>query len=190
MVSRSSRFNLYLLGLAALVAVMGCQTPEQKQERKRQNQLATLRGYLEVNKGRPGQHRQVTVLRASPMLLTVERDPFLHENHVASAEVVETPGGFSLTVHLNQKGQWLLEQYTATNPNRRIAIQCQWGVAPNVQDRFVAAPLITRRIQDGTLTFTPDATRDEADQIAIGLNNYAGDTLLKDRKAQSSGVEK
>lgn len=181
MVSRSSRFNLYLLVLVALSLVVGCRTPEQIKERKRQKQLATLRVYLEVTRGHPGQNQQVTVLRSAPMLLNVERGPFLNEIHVASAEVVDTPGGFRLVVHFNRQGKWLLEQYTAANSNRRLAIRSQWGVAPDVQDRFIAAPLVTTEIKDGILGFTPDATRDEAEQIAIGLNNIAGDTLLKER---------
>jgi hypothetical protein len=177
MISRTPRFNIYLLPLLVLVVLTGCQSPETK----RQKQLATVRVHLEVGAGRPGQSQKVSVLRASPMTLNVEKNPFLNEIHVASVSVVDSPAGFLLSIRFNQKGQWLLEQYTAANPNRRLAIRCQWGVAPDVQDRFVAAPLATHRIKDGVLAFTPDASRDEADQIAIGLNNYAGDTMLKER---------
>jgi len=174
--------------VVALVALTGCQSPETK----RKKQLATVRVHLEVGPGHPGQNVQVSVLRASPMILIVEKNPFLNEVHVASASVVDTTGGFLLSIRLNTKGQWLLEQYTAANPNRRFAIRCQWGVAPDVQDRFVAAPLATHRIKDGILTFTPDATRDEAEQIAIGLNNLADDTMLKERGSlpEDSGGQK
>jgi len=37
----------------------------------------------------------------------------------------------------------------------------------------LAAPLIQRRISDGVLSFTPDATRADTDEIALGLNNEA-----------------
>jgi preprotein translocase subunit SecD len=177
MISRLPRFNINLLLLGALVALIGCQSPETKREK----QLATVRIYLEVSTSHPGQKQQVSVLRASPIILTVEKSPFLNEIHVASASVVDAPGGFQLSIRFNTKGKWLLEQYTAANPNRRFAIRSQWGVAPDVQDRFVAARLNTGRIKDGVLTFTPDATRDDAAQIAIGLNNFAGDTMLKER---------
>ena len=169
MVSRSSRFNLYLLLLIALVSFTGCQSPEAK----RKQQLARARVYLEVPVNRPGQAQQVSVLRAAPMNLIVEKDPFLNESHVATAQIVDTPGGFVLSLRMNHKGAFLLEQYTASHNNRRMAIRCQWGVPPNVQDRFVAAPLITRRIPDGTLTFTPDASREETEEIVIGVINYA-----------------
>jgi hypothetical protein len=188
MVSRTTRFNIYLLLIAGLVAVAGCQSPETKREK----QLATVRVHLEVGQGRPGQNLQVSVLRAAPMLINVERNPFLNEIHVASAKVEDTPGGFLLAIQLNQQGQWLLEQYTAANSNRRLAIRCQWGVPPDVQDRWLAAPLVTRRIKDGLLTFTPDATRDEAEQIAIGLNNLSRNDWLKDKPtpAPASGETK
>jgi hypothetical protein len=33
--------------------------------------------------------------------------------------------------------------------------------------------VINHRIGDGVLVFTPDATRDECEEIAIGLNNVS-----------------
>jgi len=188
MISRLPRFNIYLLLLVALVALTGCQSPETK----RKKQLATVRVYLEVGTGYPGRNLQVSVLRAAPMQLTVEESPFLNEIHVASSSVVETSGGFLLSIRFNQKGQWLLEQYTAANSNRRLAIRCQWGVPPDVQDRWLAAPLATHRITDGVLSFTPDATRDEVDQIVIGLKNNVGDSLIKERGSlpEDSGGKK
>lgn len=177
MVSRSSRFNIYLLLVLTLAAFTGCQSPEAKRKR----QLATARVYLEVPAGRPAQTLQATVLRAAPMNLNIEKNPFLNETHIAAAQIVETPGGFVLTIRLNTKGAWLLEQYTASHRDRRMAIQCQWGVAPNVQDRWVAAPLITKKISDGALTFTPDASREEVEEIVMGLNNYAKNGWLPDK---------
>jgi hypothetical protein len=177
MVSRSSRFNIYLLLIVALAAFTGCQSPEAKRNR----QLGTARVYLEVGSARPNQTMQASVLRAAPMSLNIEKNPFLNEIHVAAAQIVETPGGFALSIRLNTKGAWLLEQYTASHHNRRLAIRCQWGVAPNVQDRYVAAPVITKIIKDGTLTFTPDASREEVEEIVIGLNNYAKNGWLPDK---------
>ena len=39
--------------------------------------------------------------------------------------------------------------------------------------RWLAAPVISHRISDGVLVFTPDATREEAEEIALGLNNVS-----------------
>lgn len=184
MVRRTSRFNIYLLLPALLLALAGCQSPETKREK----QLATIRIHVEINTGLRGQGQTISVLRAAPMELYVEKSPFLNENHVASSRVEETPGGFALVVQFDQKGQWLLEQYTAAHPNRRLAIRSQWGVPPDVQDRWLGAPLITRRIQDGVLSFTPDASHDEVDQIVIGLDNHGGTSLLKDRSTPTVGT--
>ena len=53
-----------------------------------------------------------------------------------------------------------------------IAIFSQFG--EEMKDyRWLAAPVINRRISDGVLVFTPDATREEAEEIALGLNNVA-----------------
>ena len=41
------------------------------------------------------------------------------------------------------------------------------------EGRWLAAPYIHNRTGDGVLLFTPDATRQEADNIAFGLNNVA-----------------
>jgi len=170
MVSRTLRFNIFLLLITALLALTGCQSPETK----RAKQIAILRVHLEANFGPPGRDRQVSVLRTAPIKLTIERDPFLNERHVESAKLVEGPGALTLVVQLNKKGTWLLEQYVAANPQKRLVVYSQFGVEPDVKERWLAAPLPTRAPKDGILTFTPDASRDEAQQIVIGLNNFAG----------------
>ena len=38
---------------------------------------------------------------------------------------------------------------------------------------WLAAPMTNKRISDGVLVFTPDASREEADRIVLGLNNVA-----------------
>jgi hypothetical protein len=55
-----------------------------------------------------------------------------------------------------------------------MAIFCRFVTPPDHKlnaGRWLAAPLITQRIGDNTLTFTPDATRDESEAIATGLSN-------------------
>ena len=39
--------------------------------------------------------------------------------------------------------------------------------------RWLAAPMITRPIENGVIAFTPDCTREEADIFVLGLNNVA-----------------
>jgi len=45
-----------------------------------------------------------------------------------------------------------------------------------VDGRWLAVPSITQRINDGVLTFTPDCSREEADELVAGLNVVAKKT--------------
>lgn len=170
MVIHPPRFNIYLLLIAALWSGTGCQSAKTKEEK----QTATLRVHQETNPQPQDRSERILVLRHAPMYIEIERSPFLSEVHVASASVLESQDGFHLMIQFNQQGQWLLEQYSSANTKRRFAIRSQFRVSTNVFDRWLAAPVIGRRITAGVLTFTPDADRTEADAIARGLNNVAG----------------
>ncbi len=181
MVIRSSRFNIYLLLAAALVAVVGCETVSSKSK----NQIATLRVHLEAPHDPSGMTEKVSVLRASPISVTIEKTAFLNETDIAATTVIASGDEFILSIQLNQQGQRLLEQYSSANPQRRFAIRSQFRQGTNVFDRWLAAPLITRRISDGTLSFSPDADREEADIIVKGWNKAAGVKEPKKKKADN-----
>jgi hypothetical protein len=66
----------------------------------------------------------------------------------------------------------MLEQYTSSNPGKHLVIGGQWGKDP-VINRWMAAPIITQRIANGQLMFTPDAAHDETKDWVLGLNNMA-----------------
>ena len=174
MVIRLAQFNLILLLTTALTALTGCQTPEEEK-------LETfIRIHLEVNQSVP-ESNEVPIYRARPVLVNVQKEPFLTEVHVEKAEVVNALGGFAIKFEFNPTGTVLLEQYSATNPGRHFAIFCQFGVDQEEQ-RWLAAPQINQRISDGKLIFTPDCTREEADQIVRGLNNVVADIKRRGRK--------
>ena len=63
----------------------------------------------------------------------------------------------------------LLEQYTTGSKGKHLAISAEFG-----QMRWIAAPVITQRIGDGLLVFTPDTSREEAARIVSGLNRVGG----------------
>jgi preprotein translocase subunit SecD len=164
------RFNLYLLLLAmTLAAVAGCKTETERKEKK---QVASLRLYLENRAQIPGSGQTISVLRTSPVLVTVNSEPMLTEANVVAAKLLETPGGFAIEVKFDESGAWILEQYTAANPGRHIAIFSQWSDLTK-DSRWLAAPIIAHRIANGVFAFTPDASEDEAKQIVQGLNNEA-----------------
>ncbi len=163
------RFNIYLaLGLAALV-VCGCQSSA---ERKARRQLSSLRLHLEASRDGTSGSEPVPVYRNQPVMVNVTKVPFLTEHQVLAAKVVDVVGGFALRIQFDRQGTALLETYTTANRGRRIGVFCQFGEETNYF-RWLAAPLITHRITDGVLVFTPDATREEAEAIAIGLNNVS-----------------
>jgi hypothetical protein len=164
------RFNLYLLlALAAMLAVTGCKTDKTK---KADKHVSSLRLYMENRAQVPGSGETISVLRASPVLVTIGREPFLTEANVTAAKLLETPGGFAIEVRFDESGTWILEQYTSANSGRHIAIFSQWSDQTK-DSRWLAAPIISHRIANGVLAFTPDASREEVQQIVIGLNNQA-----------------
>jgi hypothetical protein len=162
------RFNLYLLATLAVIAAVGCQSSSA--EKKSKKLLSTLRLYGEGSRDGTKATELVPIYRQKPVMVRVEKLHFIDEGHVASAKVIDVMGGFALQIQFDHRGTGLLEEYTVVNRPRRIAIFSQFGGKVK-QQRWLAAPMASRRISDGVLTFTPDATREEAEEIAAGLNN-------------------
>jgi preprotein translocase subunit SecD len=171
MMIRLNRFNTYLCVILALAMTCGCQTAESK----RKKQVSTLEFHLEVRPdARESSERNIEakILRDHPITITVQKAPFLSEAYIKEVKVIEVTGGFALRVQFDKHGTWLLEEFTAENLGKRIAVLSQFGDQLK-ETRWLAAPMTSHRIPDGVLTFTPDATREEAEQIALGLNNVA-----------------
>lgn len=185
MVIRPSRFNIYLLLAAALITVAGCETFSSKSKK----QIATLRVHLEAPHDPSELTERISVLRASPISVKIEKAPFLNETHVALASLIGNEEEFIVSIQFNQQGQRLLEQYSSTNPQRRFAIRSQFRQGTNVFDRWLAAPLIMRRISDGVLSFSPDADRVETDIFVEGLNNAAEVPKPKKKKAGDKAID-
>jgi hypothetical protein len=172
MMISGKRFNIYLLVALAAALACGCQSPAEKQTKQA---LSTLHLHLESGGDRSKSTESVPVYREKPIWVTVQKKPFLSEANVVRASVVDEVGGHSLRVQFDEDGQVLLEECTTRNRGRRIAIFSQF--APQLKDyRWLSAPMISHRISDGVLVFTPDATREEAQEIADGLNNVAKKT--------------
>jgi hypothetical protein len=176
-----SRFNIYLALGVALALVSGCNT----EQRKRDKIVATLRIYAELERSPNIPSQEVSVFRSTPMKINVAKEPFLTEKFVKEVKVVNAVGGFALQLQLDRQGTWLLEQYSMANKGLHLAIFSQFD-NPNEEKinegRWLAAPKIPGRVTDGVIIFAPDATREEADQIALGLNNVAKKTGAADEK--------
>ena len=79
---RAPVFKCFLV-LLVLSFVAGCGTTE---ERKKKKELSNLRVHAETS-GQADMSSAISVIRASPVLLNVEREPLLDENNVEAATV-------------------------------------------------------------------------------------------------------
>lgn len=161
-------FNLYLLGLVALLAATGCQSDKDKAEKH----LGTLRIYIENRAQLPDSGKTVSIIRANPVLVTIGLDPALTEANIVSAALLDSPVGYAVELRFDELGTYSLEQYTSAYEGKHFVIFGQWSESIT-NSRWLAAPLITHRIINGVLAFTPDASHEEARQLVLGLNNMA-----------------
>lgn len=174
---RCLRFNLYLCVALLLTAalVIGCQT----EALKRKHQVSTLTIHLQGHADRTNMSERVPIYRAHPYMISVEREPILTQMDIIKAEVVDVVGGFAIRLQFSQQGTLLLEENSVSHAGERFAIHCEFGEQLK-EKRWLAAPIVSRRISDGVLVFTPDATREEADQLVLGLNNVGKEVKKAD----------
>lgn len=164
MKNRWRAFNVFLV-LLACATLAGCASSE---ERKKKKQYSNIRVHAEAEASRD-RSSAISVHRSKPIQINVDPEPIVDEHDVLRALVVDHPDGtFSIQVAFNRRGSWALERTTVTHRGRHLAIYSYFGEA-----RWLAAPVITGKNSTGMLTFTPDATRDEADRFVRGLNNVA-----------------
>ena len=168
MVVWTRRFNLNLALAAALALLCGCHTHRQKEL------VSTLRVHIQMPADAGDTSQTVSVLRSDPVLITIARNPILTEANITAAWVTNSPGGFAVEVKFDENGAWMLEEYSSANPGGHFAIFGQWGDLA-ADARWLAAPLITHRIANGVLSFTPDCSREEADRLVLGLNDVAAE---------------
>lgn len=134
-----------------------------------------VRLHLESVRDASGRSQQVPIYRANPVMLEIDKTAFLTEESVREAAVIDVVGGFAIEIKFKRQGVLILDQISGANKGRRIAVFGALGIKDGKpeQARWLAAPKITRPIADGVLVFTPDATREEADQFVLGLRNAA-----------------
>ena len=187
-----SSFNIYLLLVSLFLA--GCASTDAEKEKAKadakakaqqeatkrnpKKEYATIRFHLETNLDNTGKNRAVPIYRAKPIQIGVEEMCFLDEGKVDQAALVDWGGNYAIQLKFTRSGAFSLETITTSNKGRRLAIYCDFGQSKElVESRWLAAPMIERGNPTGVFTFTPDATRDEAERIVNGLNNVA--KLLK-----------
>jgi hypothetical protein len=157
------RFNLILA--VFLLFAMGCRTSEEK---LRSKHATNLRFHVETNPDGTRYNFPVQIYRNRPIKLQVQSEAALDEGHMERADLVAADefGNFAIKITFDERGRRTLSEVTTINRGRRLVALCRW-----TESRPLAAPLITKTLQDGVLVFTPDATREEAERIVLGLNN-------------------
>jgi hypothetical protein len=161
----AGRFNLYLTMLLALALICGCASDKKKKDQP----VGMIRIHVESQANLPDGGQTISVLRTEPLQVTISKIPILTEQNVIRVALLESPGGPSIEIKFDESGMWTLEQFTSANPGRHLAVFGQWS-NDTKDGRWLAAPLITQRIGDGILAFTPDMSREEAKKFVIGLS--------------------
>lgn len=148
-----------------------------KKDKKHKKETSTIRIHLEVPRTDSKNSTEIPVLRGTSMVVNVEKEPFLSEAYLSEAKLIETPGGVEIELQFDNQGRTALENYSAANRGKRLAIYSDF----DKDHRWLAAPVINRIFSNGVLRFSPDATRDEADRIVRGLNRVAEVRKKKDQ---------
>jgi len=163
MKSLMPRFNIILAFFALSLAA--CNTTEEKAKGK---QATFLQLHLETNPDGTPHNETISVYRADPVKLTVERDAALDEGFMKGAEIVDVDneGGIAIKLSFDDEGTRRLDYLTTSYKGRHLAIAARW-----TETRWLGAPLITKRIANGVFIFTPDASREETERIVAGLKN-------------------
>jgi hypothetical protein len=168
---KSWRWNINVFCAAALAFFLcACKTTEEKKAAKERTLISL---HMETNPDGSAKNTPVPVYRGRPMLVNVSVQPFLTNEDLDSAKVVDLEGGFGIQLIFDPHGAKVLDMYSVANKGKRIAVNAAF---PEL--RWLAAPLITRRLADGVFIFTPDATKEESERIVRGLNNV----VKKNRK--------
>ena len=166
----AQQFNLYLAWLAAIMLVCGCQTNGKDKEK---DAIAALRVHIESSKNPEGTGQAISIIRSDPVVINIASDPVLTETSIIGARLADTAGGgYAVEIKFDDTGTFTLEQFSAANPGKHFVIFGQWG-KKLINGRWLSAPLITHRIVNGELIFTPDASREETLQLVAGLSNIA-----------------
>ena len=169
MVTERPRINFYLFAVNALLLAALAGTPglgcAERDQHGNKLKPAQLRLHLESYQDVPERLTTITMGRAAPFSYSVERGSFLKDDQILAATLLENEGLYSIRIKLDHQGQTILNQLSSANSGKRIAVWADFG-----EVRWVGSVRIEKRITNGELTFTPDTTREEAEQIVEGVN--------------------
>ena len=167
-----ARFNTYLSCALGLLLFTGCRTMHKKDKKE----MATIELHMEVNQDGAGDNGPVPIGRDGLFQVNIDKTPFADTGNVTEAKLMDEVGGFVIQLKFDLTGTTILDMMTTSYRGKRIAVMCKTD-----KERWVAAPIITRRISDGVFRFTPDTTREEGERIVKGLNNVVKELKKGDK---------
>jgi hypothetical protein len=171
MKTRRNTFNTYLLAALCAAWLGGCASPPRSKD------APVVRVYLEMPPDGTGNQETIPIGRRPLFEVSVMKEPFLTEFHVKRAEVRDDKlGGIEMVMEFNRQGRWLLDEASTLNKGRRAVIFVKFDQIAH----WTAAPVMKNRITDGTLTFTPNLTRAEAETMARRINEEEAKQKIHD----------
>jgi len=172
MTIRSRAFKTFMLLVAALQLTACSSSSDGKP--KKDKEITTLRLHMESNAYSPERTSLIPIGRGPLMYVRLDKPWVLNEGDVLRASVIDNidnTGTWAIAVQFDGHGTILLDNITSRYHLMRIGIWARYTEA-----RWLAAPMITRRITNGLFVFTPDCSREEAERIVLGLNHVARQT--------------
>ena len=160
--------NAFFCALALVSILCACQSAKSKEEKAKAKEQTLLKIHLEAVADNKSDQADVPVYRQRPTMVHIDTKELLNNNDIVNASIVDVQGGFGIRLAFSPHGARVLENVSARNMGKRLAIYAAW---PEV--RWLAAPLIKHRLGTGELIFTPDATREECERIVRGVNNLS-----------------
>lgn len=155
-----------VFSLTVLLA-LGCASSGASASGKKKKPIKFFRVHLETRHDIPERSMAAEVGRSSPMRFMSEKLPILNETHVAESSLIPETGGFEVRIKFTSVGSMLLQNYTSAAVGKHLLLMTEI----DGEVRWLAAPLIQRRIDDGILLFVPDASKEEMGRLVDGLNS-------------------
>jgi hypothetical protein len=173
---RTAITHLSWIALAATVLAVwtGCTSPENR------NKNRAHYTELWLYEGLPGTNidtNKAMAVMVANVPLVVRKSPFLTEEHLEEADIVDSPGGgFSMQLRFDDHGRYELDAFTGRHRGRNLVIFARYGVRKTedkipLKEAWLGAPLINRQINDGVIIFTPSGNKEELYSILDGLRN-------------------
>src|SRR5437016_2076275 len=98
--ARPERFNTYFVLALLVLHTAGCRTADPGRDKAR----STIRLHLEVSPDGTDRNAPAPIFREHPVMINVEKTPFLDESSVAEAKIVEAVGGFAIQIQFDRRG--------------------------------------------------------------------------------------